>query len=106
MKYQYRKWIDENVSDPYNACREATEEMAAAFPDLERVRGHYHCPDLGKRPHWWLLDPNGVIVDPTADQFPSGGSGAYEAWDESQPEPTGKCPNCGDYSYGSQYFCS
>lgn len=40
--------------------------MVEAFPELKRVRGHYHCPWLSKaQPHWWCVDPDGNIVDPT-----------------------------------------
>lgn len=69
-------------------CREATEAMVKAFPELRRVRGHYSwCP------HWWCETPDGTVVDPTARQFTSGG--VYVEY--TGPEPLGKCMNCGDY---------
>lgn len=102
----YEAWIADNVVDPHNACREITLAMQEVFPELTRVRGHYYCPYTGERPHWWLVAPDGTIVDPTADQFPSKGSGVYVPWDESQPEPTGRCPNCGEYCYDGRELCS
>ena len=66
-------------------CAEATLAMAAVFPELTRVRGHYLCWVWGEREHWWLVEPNGEIVDPTADQFPSKGGGVYVPWDEASP---------------------
>lgn len=109
MKDKYVRWIDEHVPDysaAYGQCAAVTKRMLQAFPELSRVRGHYYCPAWGCREHWWLEDPDGVIVDPTARQFPSGGAGVYEPWDESQEEPTGVCPNCGDYIYGGGEVCS
>lgn len=97
MGTQYDDWIREHITDPHGKCVEATLEMAAAFPELKRVRGHYHSAFQGTRPHWWLVTLNGQIVDPTASQFSA--VGMYEEWDETQPEPTGKCPNCGELIY-------
>ena len=105
----YDPWIHENVSDyqaAYGKCADITQRMVEAFPELTRVRGHYYCPCWGEREHWWLTDLEGDIVDPTKSQFPSHGHGAYVPRDESQPEPTGKCPNCGDYCYNGDYCCS
>jgi predicted nucleic acid-binding Zn ribbon protein len=108
MKQQYADWIKANVTDNgYGQCKEITKAMAAAFPGLSRVRGHYHCPVWGERAHWWLIEPDGwQVVDPTAAQFPSKGTGEYVAWEEGAEEPTGMCPNCGEYCYDGNYVCS
>lgn len=103
---KYEEWIEQNVVEPYGQCREKTLEMLEAFPELFRVRGHYMCLIWGEREHWWLVDPQGVIVDPTKSQFPSKGIGEYVPWDESQEEPTGMCPNCGGLCYGGNCCCS
>lgn len=104
---KYQEWILKNVKhDGYGQCQIATKTMAKAFPELTRVRGHYFCPVWGERPHWWLVTQDGEIVDPTKNQHPSKGKGHYEPWDESQPEPTGICPNCGEYCYGGKSVCS
>jgi hypothetical protein len=106
MKKEYEEWIAANVTDGgLGQCQEVTEQMLAAFPELIRVRGHYACHIWGPREHWWL-DDDGVIVDPTAEQFPSKGAGVYIPWEEGREEPTGKCMNCGDYCYGGSFFCS
>ena len=105
MKKEYREWIEES-SFGRGDCAEATIAMSEAFPELRRVRGHYYCVLLGERPHWWLVAPDGSVVDPTSVQFPSNGIGQYVEWDESQPEPTGKCPNCGGYCYDWRTVCS
>jgi hypothetical protein len=102
---KYDDWISENVDETYGKCAELTLEMQEAFPELTRVRGHYYCYVWGEREHWWLLDEE-TVVDPSADQFPSKGTGLYVPLDESQPEPTGKCPNCGDYCYTGKSLCS
>lgn len=104
MKQQYKDWIARNIKgDGYGMCREATEEMAAEFPELKRIRGHYYCPIWGERQHWWLLDGE-EIVDPTVNQFPSKGIGEYVEF--TGPEPTGMCPNCGGFCYDGKYCCS
>ncbi len=106
MKYEYTQWIKENVFKFYGQCAPVTKQMQSVFPELERVRGHYFCEFWGKREHWWLKDAGGVIVDPTKMQFPSGGRGDYREWLEGDPEPTGKCMECGGYCYRSASFCS
>jgi hypothetical protein len=106
MNQLYRDWISKNVTETYGYCAEVTEQMAKSFPELRRVRGHYYCTVWGERGHWWLVDEEGNVVDPTADQFPSKGNGVYVEWDDSLPEPSGMCPNCGDYCYDGNYFCS
>lgn len=109
MEYKYQEWISSHYStfdSAYGQCGKATENMLAQFPELTRVRGHYYCSLWGEREHWWLLDPQGNIIDPTAIQFPSHGHGVYQILDESLPQPTGKCPNCGEYCYNNKTCCS
>jgi hypothetical protein len=107
MHAKYLNWIGDNVKgDGYGQCREVTERMAADFPELIRVRGHYYDIAWGEREHWWLMTAEGDVVDPTARQFPTKGSGEYVPWDESRPEPTGICPNCGEYVYDGNTCCS
>ncbi len=104
MSPVYEQWIDEHYPTKelcYLQCATATLQMVKAFPELLRVRGFY-CG----RPHWWLLDTDGGIVDPTAKQFNYGGLYSYEEWDETLPEPKGKCKHCGELSYDDPNFCS
>ena len=93
--------VDEN-------CKEATLLMSKQDLSLRRVRGHYYCPLSNKNhAHWWLVDANNVIIDPTRGQFLSNGhGGTYREWDESSKEPTDMCVNCGNYCYNSNAFCS
>lgn len=105
----HEAWIDHHVSDyvaAYGKCADVTEAMQAAFPELQRVRGHYYDAAWGERAHWWLVTPDGNIVDPTAKQFPTHGAGVYVPWEEGQEEPTGMCPNCGESCYGGRDCCS
>lgn len=48
----------------FGRCRNAVLELAAADRSLTVVRGY-----ADETEHWWLQDPDGNIVDPTADQF-------------------------------------
>lgn len=104
----YHVWIEENYpgESGYGKCAEATERMVVEFPELRRVRGHYFCSAWLWREHWWCVAADGAVVDPTAGQFPSRGVGEYREWDESKPEPTGRCPNCGKYCYDGRTCCS
>jgi len=102
----YSSWMQQSFEAAYGKCAEITLAMAQACPELKRVRGHYICPIWGEREHWWLIDSTGLIIDPTAIQFPSKGHGEYIEWVEGTPEPTGICPNCGSYCYDNKSFCS
>jgi len=105
---EYMRWIELNVPDyeaAYGKCREVTEAMVQEFPDLERVRGHYYDAHIGEREHWWCVTKSGQVVDPTAKQFPDAGNGVYVPWNEGDPEPTGKCLECGEYCYDNKQFC-
>lgn len=107
MHDKYANWIRRNVPPVCDGlCGSTTLEMAEAFPELQRMAGHYICPLAGTQPHWWLLTPDGEIIDPTARQFPSQGQGEYQPWPAEQPLPTGVCANCGEYAYDHQTCCS
>jgi len=109
MRVGYQSWIEENASShesAYGNCYELCFMMSKKFPALLQVRGHYNCPIWGKRTHWWLKTIDGEIVDPSAKQFPSKGTGVYEEWVEGQEEPTGMCPNCSGFVYGGGTCCS
>jgi hypothetical protein len=106
MTDTYTTWVAANVPDAYGTCKEVTQSMVEAFPELRRVRGHYYCGIWGERQHWWCVSPAGEIVDPTAAQFPSKGLGEYVEWVEGTEEPTGMCPNCGELCYGTGTCCS
>ena len=104
---KYDAWIKANVQGTgAGRCKEETLAMLAAFPELTRIRGHYHDDSCGRRAHWWLTTPDNKIVDPTSMQFPSKGDGRYEPWVEGAPEPTGMCVECGEDTYNDEYFCS
>lgn len=109
MKQEYADWVVaygySSRDAAYGQCGQATRLMVERFPELTRVRGHYLDAFIGKRPHWWCVDAEGRVVDPTVAQFPDGGMGEYEALDDSLPEPVGKCMECGAMSYRGT-FCS
>lgn len=112
----YAAWIQKiPLEETRGKCAERTLEMLQEFPELKRVRGYVWlmgCPE--PRSHWWLVSPDGEIVDPTARQFSDPGyiyAGcvlmSYEEIDEETfQEPKGKCMNCGALSYYDTYACS
>ena len=73
-------------------CKEMCDELVAKDPSLKLVRGHYYEPQWNRdEPHWWCVDSNGKIVDPTRKQFPSQGQeGFYTEFDG-----TVDCAECG-----------
>lgn len=101
----YREWIAQNVpAECTGMCKEFCNKMLAEFPELKLVRGHVYLPKCDEAwPHWWLLSDD-EIVDPTISQFPS--MILYEPHDENEPEPTGRCLNCGEYCYNGRDCCS
>lgn len=69
------------IAGGYGRCYTESKRLVAKNPALRLVRGWYICPIAGKQEHWWTEEPNGDIVDPTADQFPSDGWGEYVEFD-------------------------
>lgn len=108
MKLEHEAWIKANVREnPFGECRIAAQIMASAFPDLRVVRGHYHCMIWGERGHWWCEEKDGTVVDPTAAQFPTKGSGTYREFTGNDEDlPTGSCANCGEPAYHHATCCS
>ena len=83
--------MEQNDYQKYRGkCKEMSEALVAVDPTLTLVRGHYHCLVWGKQPHWWVKRPDGTVVDPTKDQFPSKGAGEYVEFDGNI-----ECSNCG-----------
>lgn len=59
-------------------CKEFSEQLCINNPQLRIVRGYYYCPILNtEEGHWWCVDKEGNIHDPTKLQFPSAGNGEY-----------------------------
>lgn len=71
-------------------CREMSEALVKENPSLRLVRGHYFCPFWGEQAHWWTVDSEGKVIDPTARQFPSKGTGEYIEFNGIIP-----CSECG-----------
>jgi len=71
-------------------CKELSEAAIALDPTLRLVRGHYYCPMWGQQDHWWCEKPDGTIVDPSVNQFPSKGMGEYEEFNG-----VCECAQCG-----------
>jgi hypothetical protein len=104
---KYTQWVKEyKEKNPNTArmCKSATDAMIQTFPELTQIRGHVISTSrLDPAPHWWCINITGNIFDPTENQF--GTIVAYYPHDESLPEPTGKCPNCGKYCYNGNTLC-
>lgn len=106
----FGSWIAERYPTRESAkrqCAEAASAMAAAFPELRRVRGHAMV-GVDFRPHWWCITSEGEIIDPTAHQWPAPPA-FYDALPNDAEEPCGKCTHCGDLLFRSRgadsYLC-
>ncbi len=112
MKEEYTRWIEVYFQKckgfVRGKCGEATTLMVEAFPELRRAAGFVHC-GWGRDQHFWCVDPDGEVIDPTAAQF-GGVIFQYEELDLNDPKtrakvPTGRCPNCGEDTYSGRYLC-
>lgn len=103
--FQYMEWIRNYSGETWRKCSEVTLEMNEEFPELIRTRGHVEIAESpNPQQHWWLETTDGKVVDPTAGQWSM--ILCYHPWEEGAEEPTGKCPNCGEYSYRGRLLCS
>ncbi len=85
--------------------------MKRAFPELKRERGNVYIRSGHHRPHWWLIAPNGDIVDPSNSQFQESYYGADNGIIEYIPlidkrVPKGNCMNCGDLCFDHGVACT
>lgn len=91
----------ETISIPYllkGKCYGWTSIFVQKFPHLKQVCGFY-----GHGEHFWCVDVDGTIVDPTIEQFHdgTGDPAKYRVLDESVDRIfLGKCMNCGWEIYG------
>jgi hypothetical protein len=95
-------------------CKEICEALIEKDPTLTLVRGHYLEPFWNTdEEHFWCVDKNGKIVDPTVEQFPSKGLGIYTPFDgyvscescgkqleEKEATIAGRFPVCDGRCYG------
>lgn len=109
---KYIDWISVNVVNSYGTCKKYCAKMKKEFPELQIKKGFYIEPNWGGRTslkgikeHFWLVDINNKIVDPTKAQYPSNGYGEYIELTNLKIKPTGKCLYCGDYTFNHDTFC-
>lgn len=108
---KYKEWISSYVKSvdgfTRGKCGHATAAMKLEFPELSIVKGFAHC-EWGADQHFWCIDPEGYIIDPTASQFGPLGPFEYEELDLENPSdiariPVGKCMECGERTFKSSY---
>jgi hypothetical protein len=80
--------------------------MQLEFPELRLARGLIYDACWGDRTHWWCVDPDGNIIDPTDSQFPCLMPGSYQELGDNDRIPSGRCLNCGETVYDGQTFCN
>lgn len=79
-------------------CEHFSKKLAERFPHLTVQRGFYNGAE-----HWWCVEPDGEIVDPTIEQFgvEVGDSSHYKVFDPLKDEIyLGCCMNCSEEIYG------
>jgi len=105
MRPEYAAWIEKHCAGPQGGfCHSRATDMQEAFPELVLCRGYYVSVLDGSRPHWWLKDAEGSVIDPTAAQFQMKDGGVYQEYEESihGELPIGKCMNCGSEVFESE----
>lgn len=99
-----------NIYQFRGKCKELSESLIKDNPSLRLVRGFYYEPYWNREEeHWWCVDNEGRIHDPTRMQFPSGGvEDFYREFDNKFD-----CSQCGEekqademYHEGKYHFCS
>lgn len=63
----YAPWMRDTISRAdlvRHKCQQFCEKFVQKFPHLSRQPGF-----VGSSEHWWLIDSDGTIVDPTGEQF-------------------------------------
>jgi hypothetical protein len=81
-------------------CYSFGQKFVEKWPQLKLVCGFY-----GHNEHYWLVDLDGTIVDPTVWQFHEQGDDGdprkYRVLDSSRDKVyIGRCMNCGNGIYG------
>jgi hypothetical protein len=86
-------------------CVTFTKRFVERFPHLKRVAGFYGSAEpnvefMNATEHWWCVEPDGTIVDPTFEQFRPGDY-VYTVFDKTKHVVRlGRCMECGDEIYG------
>lgn len=99
--------VDSDYLKYRGQCRQLCEEAVKNNAALLMVRGYYYDAFWGKQEHWWCVDIDGNIHDPSKKQFPDQ-NGTYEEFSGYF-----NCKQCGKQIteaegevYGSYIFCS
>jgi len=101
---KYRTWIITNVLDTADGlCLEWAGLMSQAFPELTLIKGVFETSDRSHRyGHFWCETNDGLIVDPTVQQFQDpGGQHIYA----QEAEVDGTCVICGGPTYMGWEAC-
>lgn len=107
---KYKKYIEKLIAEKYSGspwnmlgqCQVESLAMQKVFPELAVVRGFVSVMvpgSPGRRGHWWCVDPDGNIVDPTRGQFECVVLD-YEPYKEGDHVRLGRCMNCGAEIWG------
>ena len=101
MKAEYADWIawyvKQNGGSVRCMCWEGTTAMCRKFHELRSVEGHVIMKSGHRVEHFWCVDPDGNVVDPTESQFEAIAS--YEPWKPGTEVRVGRCMWCGDDIY-------
>ena len=74
-------------------CQEMARSAQREDPTLRVVRGYFLDLIWGEQPHWWCVRPDGSIVDPSGEQFPSFATATPSCYIEY--DGTLVCESCG-----------
>ena len=104
MKKKYKDWIAKNILDTADGlCLEWAGLMAQKFPELTLVEGAVHFHGYDSEGHFWCVDADGEIIDPTVGQF---GDIPIQYEFIRHPAQTGDCIICDAPTYLDNKCCS
>lgn len=76
-----RKTIKNDYLEYRGKCKELAEKECHKNNTLILIKGWYYCPIWNvKEQHWWCIDKDKNIIDPSKYQYPSKGQGIYEEY--------------------------
>lgn len=102
MLDKYENWIQSYTGDIHRKCIEVSTGMQQVFPELRIVKGLVRIIDNDRwYEHQWCISPDGRIIDPTRMQWVM--IIEYKEITENDPQPTGKCMNCGEFLFDRGY---
>lgn len=70
VEEKYLPFFEKEYEKAYGNCYKQCMKLAEVFPNLKIIQGTVLDICWGERDHFWCVDENNIIIDPTKIQFP------------------------------------